>query len=50
MNKQKPSENSNADIDGHLFEMLDRELDDHEVSKNCRLKFKKNQFLIFYNC
>lgn len=50
MNKQKPSENSNADIDGHLFEMLDRELDDHEVSKNCRLKLKKNQFLIFFNC
>ena len=47
MNKQKPSENSNADIDGHLFEMLDRELDDHEVSKNCRLKLKKKSISNF---
>lgn len=31
MNLQKLTENSNADIENHLLEMLDRELDDHEV-------------------
>lgn len=43
MNKQKLTENSNADIEHHLLEMLDRELDDHEVvlSKSKPKKSKK---------
>lgn len=31
MNKQKLLESSNVDIEGHLLELLDKELDDHKV-------------------
>lgn len=44
MNKQKLTENSNADIEHHLLEMLDRELDDHEV---CAKNISRSSWYIF---